>query len=358
LNKKLNTQITKIWLENKLLKSPGLFKSFTIIFFILGLILVILGITWLYILQPVSKNTDITKITIDKGLEADEIARLLEEKKLIRNHRIFLLLVKLKKASRKLKAGEYILSPHMSYFDILGKLEDGEVVLKKFTVPEGMTIKLIAELWEKYNFGKLEDFIKAASQTELLSKLGINPDDFGISNLEGYLFPETYQFAEGTDANKVVNLMFQEFYERFGNVLKSKANESEMSIHELVTLASIIEREANIDSERPTISSVYHNRLRYNRKLEADPTVLYALRNYKKKLTYEDLEIDSPYNTYKYCGLPPGPICSPGASSILAAINPANNNYLYFVAKGDGTHYFSRTFREHRRAIAKARNRR
>ena len=305
-------------------------------------------------MRPVSKDAYAMNIAIDQGLGADKIAKLLEDKGLIRDRRVFLLLARFKNASRNLKAGEYSLSLHMGYLEILDKLENGNVILRKFTVPEGMTIDQIAELWGKQKFGRKEEFIQAASRTELLKKLDIKPERIGIFNLEGYLFPETYQFADGTDANTVVNLMFQEFCRRVKD-LSIKDKKVRMSIHEVVTLASIIEREANVNEERPIISAVYHNRLKQNRKLEADPTVLYALENFKRSLTFGDLKIDSPYNTYKYSGLPPGPICNPGMASILAVLNPAENGYLYFVARGDGMHYFSRTFREHQRAIAKAR---
>lgn len=340
---------------NKLAKFTRLFSTAVIILFIVSLVLIAVGIIWRNILRPVSPKVHLTEVVVHQGLEAEGIARLLEDNKLIRDSRVFLLLAKFRRASRNLKAGEYRLSPHMNYFEILDRLENGRVVLRKFTVPEGMTIEEIATLWEKQNFGRKDKFIQAASRTELLKRLGMNPEHLGISNLEGYLFPETYKFVEGTGANTVVNLMFREFCKRFED-LRGKNQENKMSIHEIVTLASIIESEANLDEERPIISAVCHNRLKQNRKLEVSPTVFYVLENPRKRLTYEDIKIDSPYNTYKYKGLPPGPVCNPGLASILAAINPAKTDYMYFVAKGDGTHYFSKTFKAHKKAIAKIRH--
>lgn len=336
-------------LKEQLSKLIKLFRNIVIICIVTGLFFISLYIIWQEIFQPVSQEIHLKEIVINHGARARDIATKLENRGIIRSKSVFLFLAKIERKSRSLKAGKYALSPHMNYFEILDKLEKGKVILRKFTVPEGMTIRRIAELWEKNNFGEKEDFIQAASRTELLNKLGINPESLGISNLEGYLFPETYRFADGTNANRVVSMMFKEFCKRFKK-LEVDEQKVKMSIHEIVILASIIESEAHVDEERPIISAVYHNRLKHNRKLESDPTVLYALGKYKKRLLYSELKVDSPYNTYKYKGLPPGPICNPGIASIFSAAYPAENDYMYFVAKGDGTHYFSQTFREHRKA--------
>jgi UPF0755 protein len=219
-------------------------------------------------------------------------------------------------------------------------------------VPEGLTVAAIAKLWEATGFGPATAFQEAAEADGLLERYGI-PEG---KTVEGYLFPNTYKFAKGTTVEKVVEMMLGEFTNRWIETFDGEARNLELTRHEIVTLASIIEKEAQSASERPRISSVFHNRrLKRNWRLQADPTVLYALGNPERLLTKADLSVNSPYNTYKYKGLPPGPIASPGIDSIIAVLRPEKTDYLYFVAIGEGKHHFSKTLSEHNRMVRKMR---
>jgi UPF0755 protein len=238
----------------------------------------------------------------------------------------------------------------MALSEVLDEFEKGQVTLVSWTVPEGLTKVAIAELWETGGFGTAAAFREAFETTSLLEKYGLED-----KTVEGYLFPNTYKFAKGTTAEKVVEMMLAEFKERWIEAFDEEASNLERTQHEIVTLASIIEKEAQSKSERPRISSVFHNRLKRGWRLQADPTVLYALENPERLLTKADLDVDSPYNTYVYKGLPPGPIASPGIDSIIAALRPEETAYLYFVAVGDGKHHFSKTLSEHNRMVRKMR---
>jgi len=238
----------------------------------------------------------------------------------------------------------------MSLSEILDAFEKGQVTLVSWTVPEGLTMAAIAELWETSGFGIATAFQAAAEADDLLEKYRLEDE-----RVEGYLFPSTYKFAKGTTVEKVVEMMLDEFTKRWIETFDVEARDLKLTRHEIVTLASIIEEEAQVKSERPRISSVFHNRLKRNWRLQADPTVLYALGNPERLLTKADLRVDSPYNTYKHKGLPPGPIGNPGIDSIMAALRPEKTDYLYFVAIGEGKHHFSKTLSEHNRMVRKMR---
>jgi UPF0755 protein len=242
----------------------------------------------------------------------------------------------------------------MPLSDILAKMLRGQVVTYPFTVPEGYTVIQVVDLLVRKGFAdpaKLTQIVKEAPMVfpyTIRSKLVKQP-------LEGFLFPDTYQYHKGMSEEAIVTMMLRRFESNFGPDLQARAAELKMSVPEAVTLASIIEREARVPAERPIISAVYHNRLKIGMKLDADPTVRYALDHPGDIVTFKDLEVNSPYNTYKNAGLPPGPIAAPGLASIRAALYPADVPYLYFVAKNDGTgaHEFSRTLAEHVRAVRK-----
>ncbi len=243
-----------------------------------------------------------------------------------------------------------MLRRNMALWDILNEFEKGQVTLIRWTVPEGLTVSAIAELWEEADLGTAKAFQEASESPRLLERYGL-----ADKTAEGYLFPNTYKFAKGTKTEKVVEMMLDEFKQRWTDIFDEEAQNLRRTRHEIVTLASIIEKEAQSELERPRISSVFHNRLKRKWRLQADPTVLYALGNPDRLLTKGDLRIDSPYNTYIHKGLPPGPIANPGIDSIIAALRPEKTDYLYFVAIGEGKHHFSKTLSEHNSIIRKMR---
>lgn len=297
---------------------------------------------------PLDPNdTKQVEIEIPHGMSAAQIGDLLQRKGIIRNRTAFLWSARLKGVEARLKSGRYLLSPSMSPSQILQILSLGKAKMVRFSVPEGLTVGQIAELWQSKGFSRAEEFVRAAHDKALLTSYGIN-----AQSAEGYLFPETYTIWEGTSAREMVSAMIELFKRRVTPDLIEEGRKRGLSLHQIVTLASIIEKEAKLDEERPLISAVFHRRLKLGWKLEADPTVRYALGFPSRPLTSDDLKVDSPYNTYLHPGLPPGPICNPGLKSIEAAVRPADVDYLYFVARGDGSHIFSRTYREHIRAIA------
>ena len=287
-------------------------------------------------------------IQISPGMSATEIGNLLVEKRLIKSVLIFRLASVLNRTSRSLKAGEYALSRDMSTFQILHKIASGEAALYAFTIPEGVTLSRIAGYWEERGFGTADDFVMASRNSEIRKKYGIDSD-----SLEGYLFPDTYMLPHGISEHEAIDEMLRQFDKNIWRLMNGDANSGtastvkmELSRHEAMSLASIIEKEAKVEKEKPIISAVFHNRLRRGRKLESCATVLYSLGYPRRKLTSDDLNIRSPYNTYIHEGLPPGPICNPGRGSIAAALNPSEDRFLYFVSKNDGTHYFTESYRD------------
>ena len=288
------------------------------------------------------------EITIAPGTSSRSIARQLARERIIRNPLFFQLTAHFYGASRFLQAGTYEFSGAMSLRDIVLQMQSGRVVLRDFVVPEGLTISQIGKIFENEGLGTAESFGRAVRNP-------VQPEVYRMNGLtlEGHLFPNTYKIADGTPASTVVKMMVNEFERHWTYALDAEAQSLGFSAHQIVTLASIIEKEAKVDEERELIAAVFHNRLRRGWKLEADPTVLYALGNPQRLLTRKDLKTDSPYNTYLYRGLPPGPICNPGMPSILAALRPVQSSYLYFVAIGGGQHHFSTTLSEHNRIIRK-----
>lgn len=251
---------------------------------------------------------------------------------------------------RRIQWGTYQFRTGEKPLDILGRLISGDVLTVDVTIPEGYTIWDIAGAFKAAAIDSL-DTLDALCDEKLLQSRRIT-----APSLEGYLFPDTYRVRWGTSPESVVSMMLARLDEVFDEQMLQRAAEMETTPHEVLTLASIIEAETKVPEERARVSAVYHNRLRRNMRLEADPTVAYAMGGYKGRLLYADLEIDSPYNTYRRRGLPPGPICSPGRASIVAALYPdSKSDALYFVARGDGSHIFSRTLREHNTAVESVR---
>jgi UPF0755 protein len=253
--------------------------------------------------------------------------------------------------ARALKAGEYRFDQPMTPFDVIGKLARGDVYVVSVTFPEGLTIEEMSVIFAAHGFGPASSFVAAANDVSLIRAL-----DPGARNLEGYLFPDTYLLPRRADAQRLIRTMVQGFERVLTPGLRSAVEARGLSIHQAVTLASIVEKESARTDERPVVAGVYLNRFRIGMALQCDPTVIYALKRagtYAGTLRHDDLSFDSPYNTYRYAGLPPGPIASPGRGSLEATVNPADVEYLYFVSRNDGTHEFARTLEEHNRNVQK-----
>jgi UPF0755 protein len=247
--------------------------------------------------------------------------------------------------ARRLKAGEYRFTDAMAPLAVLDKIARGEVFVINVTFPEGLTVAEMAQIFEAHGFGPRSAFVAAAKDPSPVRAI-----DPTARDLEGYLFPDTYPLARHTEAGKLVRLMVTRFEHAFGTAIREAADERGLSVRQVVTLASLVEKETARAEERPVVAAVYENRLRIGMGLQCDPTVIYALARegkYTGNLTRNDLLFDSPYNTYRYPGLPPGPIASPGLASIEAAVHPADSEFLYFVGRGDGTHVFARNLGEH-----------
>jgi UPF0755 protein len=253
--------------------------------------------------------------------------------------------------ARRLKAGEYRFDREMSPLEVLGKIARGEVDLVNVTFREGLTIGDMAAIFEAQGFGTGEAFRAAAQNVSLIADL-----DPAASDLEGYLFPETYAVSRRVDAPQLVKAMVGRFRRVLSPEMLDQAKARGLDVRQLVTLASIVEKETGAPDERPLVAAVYSNRLRVGMGLQCDPTVIYALQRagrFDGNLRREDLALDSPYNTYRYPGLPPGPIAAPGRGALEAAARPADVDYLYFVSRNDGTHAFARTLDEHNRNVQK-----
>lgn len=287
-----------------------------------------------------------TILTIDRGTPADRVYSKLAEDDLISNRFLFKAVARVFSVEHRIKAGKYLFTGYFSDYDVLKLIASGKSNLSvTVTIPEGLTIRQIASIYHRELGADSLEFVDDALGDSLAASLSIPS-----TNLEGYLFPDSYDFYYGTDPNEILMRMADEFKLFFSDSLKSRALATGRSVSVVVKVASIVEAEAKVDSERPIIASVYYNRMKKRMPLEADPTIEYALGSHKR-IFYKDLHVDSPYNTYEKIGLPPTPICNPGMKSILAAIYPAKTSYLYFVATGSGGHQFSETFDEHLRAV-------
>jgi UPF0755 protein len=287
-------------------------------------------------------------VVIPDGATFQQVAALLERERLIKSRSAFVLFGKSHSADRKILAGEYELNPSMVPAEILSKLMLGQVVLHPITIPEGLTITQIADAMAQHGISNRDEFLRVMNDRSLIASLGINAD-----TLEGYLYPDTYKFAREVKPREVVVTMVDHLRQVFNADLQARAQELKMTLHEVLTLASLIEKETGSGDERPEISAVFHNRLKKRIPLQSDPTVIYGLPNFDGNLRKKDLSSPSPYNTYRLAGLPPGPIANPGVHAIRAALYPSNSRALYFVSRNDGTHHFSVTLAEHNEAVEK-----
>jgi peptidoglycan lytic transglycosylase G len=297
---------------------------------------------------PYDSTGQAIKFNVQPGQNLSIISENLQKEGIIKSSFFFKILVSYKENAKELKAGEYMLSASKTPLQILSIITKGTVKLYKLTLPEGLNIKEVAQRVEKAGFGTSENFILLAESKVFAEELGVNQ-----TNLEGYLYPETYFFPKNTSQKKIITAMVDTFNKAYTSDFRKKAVDLGLSMHEIVTLASIIEKETGAAKERPIISSVFHNRLRKGMRLESDPTVIYGIKDFNGNITRKDLRTWTPYNTYKIKALPPGPIANPGGMSIKAALFPASTDYIFFVSKKDTTHKFSKTIKEHNKAVRK-----
>ena len=288
-------------------------------------------------------------VVIPRGTSSYETAHLLEREGVVRHWAVFLTYLKLAKPRSPLQAGEYRFAEPLSVIQVADKLIRGLIYYHELTVPEGYSLFEIGALLEQKGFARAADLLAAAGRTDLVADLSQS-----ARNLEGYLFPDTYRLARGTTADEIARIMVRRFREVYAG-LQPLLPQSSLNLQQVVTLASLIEKETSVDAERELVSAVFQNRLKKGMLLQCDPTVIYAAQlkgNYRGAIFQSDLESNSPYNTYRHPGLPPGPIANPGKRSLEAALSPAQSDYLYFVADNRGGHVFSRTLEEHQRAVS------
>jgi UPF0755 protein len=288
-------------------------------------------------------------VEIPPGAGASAIGRRLAEAGVVRDELSFRIALWRSGQGRRMQAGEYRFDRAMSAREVVDKIARGDVFLRPVTFPEGLTIRQMSVVFERAGFGARADFIAAAQNAALIQEI-----DPAASDLEGYLFPNTFLLPRRATAEQLVLRMVNGFREALKPEMIERAAARGLSVRELVTLASLVEKETGKPEERPIIAGVYSNRLKIGMALYCDPTVIYALERaglYEGNLTRENLRFDSPYNTYRYAGLPPGPIASPGRASLDAAANPADVPYIYFVSRNDGSHVFASTLDEHNRNV-------
>jgi UPF0755 protein len=320
-----------------------LFKIYLILFALGGAGLV-------YILVPTFFfSGDNIDLPVYSKTRAREIARELKDKGVIQFEEPFLVLAKLTRADRHLKAGLYQLNAQMSLWDVLTTLSEGKSELSALKIPEGYTAEQIAQALEKMNPGSGADFLQAAQNQTTLKSFGIVGP-----TAEGFLFPETYRVPLGAGSDELVELMIHQFFDVVGQDFDSRCKDLGLTPYQAVVLASIVEKEAHNADERPIIAGILYNRLHQKMRLQVNATLNYILNTKHAWLTTNQLSTDSPYNTYHHRGLPPTPICNPGAASLKAVLNPADVPYLYYVSAGDGSSLFATTFEEHKKNVIKA----
>ncbi|MFH1983678.1 MAG: endolytic transglycosylase MltG [Pseudomonadota bacterium] len=298
--------------------------------------------------QPADGSAAPLTFEVKSGQGLRRISQRLADAGIVRDPAKFALLARLEGHTTAIQAGEYRLSAAMTPADILRDMVNGRVRLHRLTIPEGYTMRQIAATVAAAGYSTPAAFLDACRDSALLRSLDIAGD-----SCEGYLFPDTYYFPASATTFQIITAMAHRFWDSFPDAWRARAAALGMSVHEVVTLAAIIEKETGAPFERPLISSVFHNRLHRRIRLQTDPTVIYGITDFDGNLTRKHLKTPTPYNTYLIQGLPPGPIACPGAAALEAALYPADTDYLYFVSKQDRTHHFSVTIDEHNRAVAR-----
>ncbi len=315
-------------------------KAFALILALILLLIVFYELSLVFFPKPVREVV----VEIKQGEPAAQIADKLVQQGVIRSKWLFIAYIRLRGIDKELNWGQYLFSGNLSTNDVIEILLEGRVLLKRVTIPEGLTIGETAKRLENSGFGQYDNYLELCKDEEFAQQLTGLP----VQTLEGFLYPETYNFAREVSEEYIIRSMVREFFAKTENL--HLPDDFKLNFYELIILASIIEKEARYKDEKPLIASVFLNRLRIGKRLQADPTVAYALAKegiHRRRIYYVDLEIDSPFNTYRHTGLPPAPICSPSLPAMEAVLSPADSDFLYFFADRYGRHIFSKTYREH-----------
>jgi UPF0755 protein len=315
-----------------------------VVFALLGAATAALGLRWA--LQPALASAPRAIFNVNAGVGLGQVARELEARGLIRSALALKLLARYHKLDGALQVGEYELSAALAPEEILTRIVEGRVVTYEVSIPEGLTAAQIAPRLEAAGLANAAEFAAFATDPASAGSLGVEG-----ATLEGYLFPETYRLPRGLGVREVAKVLVDQFLEVWREI-EPLARAQKLSMLEVVTLASIVEKETAAPQERPLIASVFRNRMKRGMRLETDPTVIYGIPDFDGNLRRSDLEnAANPYNTYQISGLPPGPIANPGSEALRAVVDPAESDYLFFVSRNDGTHVFSKTYAEHVRAV-------
>ncbi len=323
----------------------ALFLSFSLLLFI--------GFLFAFLSTPSRGNPGAVEFAVDRGESFSSVVDRLERVGVISHERIFTLWARLWALDKKIQWGLYRFVLPLAPIKVLDRMVLGKGHFRRLTIAEGLTLVEIAALVEREGLGSSERFLEEARNPEILARVGLQ--DVGA---EGYLFPDTYHFSLSASERDIIKMIMDYFDERFTPAMEEQARRVGLNRHQVVTLASLIEKESGVDNERSIVSAVFHNRLRDRIPLQSDPTVIYGLKSFNGDLTRKHLRTPTPYNTYVIRGLPPGPISNPGLASLWAALYPADVSYLYFVSKNDGTHFFSETIGEHNQAVNRYQRRR
>lgn len=294
-------------------------------------------------------------VEIKKGESLNRIAANLERQDLVISKSLFKWTSFFLGKRKSIKSGDYEIVGRISTLALIRLLSKGTTILKKITIPEGLRMTEVFRLLTKSGLGNQEEYLLYSMNKSFIESLGLNGQ---IVSLEGFLFPETYLFSIHTSAKNVLRTMVKAFFDHVPVDYADRAKDVNLTYYEALILASIIEKETGASSERSLIASVFHNRLRQNMRLQTDPTVIYGIKNFNGNLTRKQLRAKTAYNTYIVKGLPPTPIANPGLAAMVAAVHPAKTDYLFFVAKGDGTHEFTSNYQDHDYAVTKYQRRR
>ena len=302
--------------------------------------------------QATSTSNDKFVIMVKPGMGAHDIGELLYEQGIIKSVILFQIVAKIERMENSLQAGEYVLNKKMTIQQIVGNLAKGATSYQQITIPEGYTVDQIAKLLQEKQLGNASKF-KAVAQSAVPYKYMVNNNPNVVYKAEGYLFPDTYRIAKGATEEQILTIMVNEFNKEFTDAMRARATELGLTTKEVIILASLVEKEAQLPVDRPLIAGVFLNRLKLDMPLQSCATIQYILGYPKAELSVQDTEIPSPYNTYQHMGLPPGPIANPGIAAINAVLKPEKTDYIYFVADDKGAHHFSKTYEEHLIAIEK-----
>lgn len=325
-----------------------LFKKLVFVGLLAGVVGILSVVAFVKFNQPFGASHPVQIVDIPPGIAFSHVSHLLHQKGLLGPEWFFQVLGRVQQVDRKIIPGEYELHAGMRPTVLLAKLVKGEVYQHSVTIPEGYNIVQIADILDQKGLADKEEILRLCRDRTFIASMNVK-----ASMLEGYLFPDTYRFARYTPPESIVRTFVSRFHEMVTPEIYAQAKSMGMTLQEVLTLASVIEKETGLAKERALVSGVFHNRLRRNIPLQSDPTVIYALEYFDGNIRKADLSVNSPYNTYKVRGLPPGPIANPGLAAIQAALYPTPSDFVYFVSRNDGSHKFSATLAEHNKAVDK-----